>query len=119
MLFASREGIDCLEGGTLMPGARVGPTQRLHGANALSLHACEAAMPCAGKPKVLIANRGEIAWRVARSCHELGLTPVVVYTEPDALSLHVLEAQEKVCLGSSTREYTNISKLLDAALSTG
>ena len=87
--------------------------------NALSMHACEASMPCAGKPKVLIANRGEIARRVARSCHELGLTPVVVYTEPDALSLHVLEAQEKVCLGSSTREYTNITKLLDAALSTG
>ncbi|CAK0782570.1 hypothetical protein CVIRNUC_005782 [Coccomyxa viridis] len=72
-----------------------------------------------GKAKVLIANRGEIARRVARSCLELGLTPVVVYTEPDALSLHVLEAEEKVCLGSSTREYTNISKLLDAALSTG
>ena len=68
---------------------------------------------------MLIANRGEIARRVARSCHELGLTPVAVYTEPDALSLHVLEAQEKVCLGSSTREYTNIAKLLDAALSTG
>ena len=72
-----------------------------------------------GKAKVLIANRGEIARRVARSCLELGLTPVVVYTEPDALSLHVLEAEEKVCLGSSTREYTNIPKLLDAALSTG
>lgn len=68
---------------------------------------------------MLIANRGEIARRVARSCHELGLTPVMVYTEPDALSLHVLESEEKVCLGPSTREYTNIAKLLDAALSTG
>jgi len=73
----------------------------------------------AGKAKVLVANRGEIARRVARSCHELGLIPVMVYTEPDALSLHVLEADEKVCLGPSTREYTNIAKLLDAALSTG
>jgi biotin carboxylase len=42
-----------------------------------------------------------------------------VYTEPDALSLHVLEAEEKVCLGSSTREYTNAAKLLEAALAKG
>ena len=42
-----------------------------------------------------------------------------MYTEPDALSLHVLEAEEKVCLGASTREYTNAAKLLEAAVSTG
>lgn len=42
-----------------------------------------------------------------------------MYTEPDALSLHVLEAEEKVCLGTSTREYTNAAKLLEAATSTG
>lgn len=118
MLFASRKGIarrvarSCCELGLT-------PFNVHTELSALSLHACESSVPCAGKPKVLIANRGEIARRVARSCHELGLTPVAVYTEPDALSLHVLEAQEKVCLGSSTREYTNIAKLLDAALSTG
>ncbi|CAL5223800.1 g6371 [Coccomyxa viridis] len=54
-----------------------------------------------------------------RSCQQLGLTPVVVYTEPDALSLHVLEAEIKVCLGSSPQDYTNIVKLVDAAVSTG
>lgn len=73
----------------------------------------------APKGKVLIANRGEIARRVQRSCRQLGLIPVAVYTEPDALSLHVLDAEEKVCLGKSTREYTNAAKLLEAALSTG
>ena len=68
---------------------------------------------------MLVANRGEIARRIARSCQQLGLTPVVVYTEPDALSLHVLEAEVKVCLGSSPQEYTSIAKLVDAAVSTG
>ncbi len=68
---------------------------------------------------MLVANRGEIARRIMRSCQQLGLTPVVVYTEPDALSLHVLEAEIKVCLGSSPQDYTNIVKLVDAAVSTG
>ena len=69
--------------------------------------------------RVLVANRGEIARRIARSCQQLGLTPVMVYTEPDALSLHVLEAGVKVCLGSSPQDYTSITKLVDAAVSTG
>lgn len=48
--------------------------------------------------KVLIANRGEIACRVARAVRALDYTPVVVYTEADALSLHVLTTAEKVGL---------------------
>ena len=72
-----------------------------------------------GDIKVLIANRGEIACRVARSCHQLGVTPVVIYTEPDALSLHVLQAEEKICLGPSSREYTNAAKIIEVAKTSG
>ena len=68
-----------------------------------------------GAPRVLIANRGEIARRVARSCHALGLVPVVVFTEADALSLHVLESEHAVCLGANKRAYTSI----DAIVSVG
>ena len=68
---------------------------------------------------MLVANRGEIARQIARSCQQLGLTPVVVYTEPDALSLHVLEAEVSVCLGASPQDYTSIAKLVDAAVSQG
>ena len=68
---------------------------------------------------MLVANRGEIARRIALSCQQLGLTPVMVYTEPDALSLHVLEAEATVCLGASPQDYTSIAKLVDAAVSTG
>ncbi|KAK9819502.1 hypothetical protein WJX74_000026 [Apatococcus lobatus] len=74
------------------------------------------AMPAA---KVLIANRGEIACRVARSCQQLGVQSLVVFTEPDALSLHVKVGDESVCLGASPREYTNACKLVDIATSHG
>ncbi len=47
---------------------------------------------------MLIANRGEIACRVTRAVKALNYTPVIVYTEADALSLHVLGAEEKVWL---------------------
>ncbi len=48
---------------------------------------------------MLIANRGEIACRVTRAVTALSYTPVIVYTEADALSLHVLGTEEKVRLG--------------------
>jgi acetyl/propionyl-CoA carboxylase alpha subunit len=66
----------------------------------------------------LIANRGEITRRVIRSAKALGIPTVVVFTEPDALSLHVKDGDEAVCLGSSPKEYTNAQKLLEVAKTT-
>lgn len=67
-------------------------------------------------PRVLIANRGEIARRVSRSCHALGLQPVVVFTEADALSLHVLESEHAVCLGPDKRAYTSVDAIVGVAV---
>lgn len=69
--------------------------------------------------KLLIANRGEIACRVLRSCRALAVEPVVVYTQADALSKHVLDATRTYCIGSSPREYTNAAKLIDIARKEG
>jgi acetyl-CoA carboxylase biotin carboxylase subunit len=71
--------------------------------------------------KVLIANRGEIALRVLRSCRELGLETVSVHSTEDESSLHVKLADESVCIGpaKSAQSYLNIPSLLSAAEITG
>ena len=66
--------------------------------------------------KILIANRGEIALRIIRACHELGLKSVAVYSTADKYSLHVKFADEAVCIGppQSSESYLNIPRIIAA-----
>ena len=71
--------------------------------------------------KVLIANRGEIAVRVIRACHDLGLQTVAVYSAVDAEALHVLHADEAICIGEapSAKSYLKVPNILSACEITG
>jgi acetyl-CoA carboxylase biotin carboxylase subunit len=71
--------------------------------------------------KILIANRGEIAVRIARACRELGIRSVAVYSEPDASALHVRMADEALLIGPapSVQSYLNIEAIIAAAHKSG
>lgn len=71
--------------------------------------------------KILIANRGEIAVRIMRTAHRLGITTVAVYSDADRAALHVKQADEAVYIGAAapSSSYLNIEKILKAAKDTG
>ncbi|HEY0221462.1 acetyl-CoA carboxylase biotin carboxylase subunit [Lactovum miscens] len=71
--------------------------------------------------KILIANRGEIAVRIIRAARELGVQTVAVYSEADKEALHVMLADEAICIGParSAQSYLNMNNILEAAVATG
>ncbi|MEI7290565.1 5-oxoprolinase/urea amidolyase family protein [Paraburkholderia tropica] len=71
--------------------------------------------------KILIANRGEIACRVIRTLKRLGIASVAVYSEADRHAMHVMLADEAVCIGPApvAQSYLNAAAILDAARKTG
>ncbi len=71
--------------------------------------------------KILIANRGEIAVRIIRTCKYMGIETVAIYSEVDKESLHVQLADESVCVGGprSSESYLNMENIITAAISKG
>jgi acetyl-CoA carboxylase biotin carboxylase subunit len=71
--------------------------------------------------KILIANRGEIALRIIRTCKEMGIKTVAVYSEADKDSMHTMFADEAVCIGPapSNESYLKIPNIISAASITG
>jgi acetyl-CoA carboxylase biotin carboxylase subunit len=70
-----------------------------------------------GISKILIANRGEIAVRIIRACHELNIPTVAIYSDKEKEALHVKMADESICIGPapSAQSYLNIPAILSAA----
>ena len=67
--------------------------------------------------RILVANRGEIAVRVMRSCREMEIASIAVFSEADRTAKHVLYADEAYCIGpaASKESYLNIEKILEVA----
>jgi acetyl-CoA carboxylase biotin carboxylase subunit len=70
--------------------------------------------------RILIATRGEIAVRIIRACREMGISTVAVYSQADRNSLHVMLADESVCIGppAGSESYLNVPNILSAAILT-
>jgi len=70
--------------------------------------------------KLLVANRGEIAIRIIRSAQELGVRTVAIYEETDKAAMHIMKADEAICIGSGPRkDYLSIERVIQAARTTG
>jgi pyruvate carboxylase subunit A len=70
--------------------------------------------------KLLVANRGEIAIRIMRSAQELGVRTVAIYEETDKAAMHIMKADEAICIGSGPRkDYLSIERIIQAARATG
>lgn len=70
--------------------------------------------------RILIANRGECAIRIIRSCRELGIETVAIYSEADRHSLHVKKADQAILIGPDpVKSYLNIHRIIDIAVETG
>ena len=71
--------------------------------------------------KILIANRGEIAVRIARACRNMGIRSVAIYSKEDADSLHVQLADQRVCIGEgpAKNSYLNMDRIIMAAKNVG
>jgi acetyl-CoA carboxylase biotin carboxylase subunit len=72
-------------------------------------------------PKILIANRGEIAVRIIRACKEMGVSTVAVFSEADRDALHVSLADESICIGPApvSKSYLNMDGIISAAIVSG
>ena len=79
------------------------------------------ALPARPFTRLLVANRGEIAWRVVREAQAAGLTPIAVYSDADANSAHVMAAPVRRRIGAAApaASYLNVTAILDAAKATG
>ena len=71
--------------------------------------------------KILVANRGEIAVRVMRSCKEMEIRTIAVFSEADRAARHVMYADEAYCIGpaEAKESYLNIDKIIQVALEHG
>src|SRR5215469_2662876 len=71
--------------------------------------------------KILIANRGEIAWRIIRTARQMGIATVAVYSDADAEAQHVRMADEAVGIGPApaAESYLNIERIVEACRETG